>query len=161
MCSRLFQQHFAADRHHAGHLRQEGQGQEGQSQEGQNQEGQTDERDEKAAASRFSSTFSCLKSWPRKRIYFILFDSRKHWQTQYCTLADCLHDTFQTKYTLPYFVHYLPSILYPLSSTLEGAARYAGLLLAPVEGFGRGRFFCPSGKQKRAFYTILLIFGDQ
>ena len=37
---------------------------------------------------------------------------------------------------------------------LEGTARYAGLLLAPAEGFGRARgFFCPSGK-KRAFDAI-------
>ena len=33
---------------------------------------------------------------------------------------------------------------------LEGAARYAGLLLAPAEGFG----LRPKGK-KRAFYSIL------
>ena len=53
---------------------------------------------------------------------------------------------------------------------LEGAARYAGLLLAPAEGFGlRPRpsadsFFCPSGK-KNLFMSvlaqILVIFGDQ
>ena len=30
---------------------------------------------------------------------------------------------------------------------LEGAARYAGLLLAPAEGFAQGQgFFCPLGK---------------
>ena len=34
---------------------------------------------------------------------------------------------------------------------LEDTARYAGLLLTPAEGFGRG-FFCPLGK-KRAFYA--------
>ena len=39
---------------------------------------------------------------------------------------------------------------------LEDTARYAGLLLAPVEGFGRG-FFCPSGK-KRAYYAVLAHF---
>ena len=43
---------------------------------------------------------------------------------------------------------------------LEGAARYAGLLLAPAEGFGRGLFFV----LQAAFYTILaqilVIFGD-
>ena len=52
---------------------------------------------------------------------------------------------------------------------LEGAARYAGLLLAPAEGFGlRPRpsadsFFCPSGK-KNLFMSILaqilVIFGE-
>ena len=35
-------------------------------------------------------------------------------------------------------------------------ARYAGLLLAPAEGFGRG-IFCPSGK-KRAFYALMAHF---
>ena len=53
---------------------------------------------------------------------------------------------------------------------LEGAARYAGLLLAPAEGFGlrprpsANSFFCPSGK-KNLFMSvlaqILIIFGDQ
>ena len=38
---------------------------------------------------------------------------------------------------------------------LEDTARYAGLLIAPAEGFGRGRgFFCLSG-QKRAYYAVL------
>ena len=36
---------------------------------------------------------------------------------------------------------------------LEDAAHYAGLLLAPAEGFGRG-FLGPLGK-KRTFYAIL------
>ena len=39
---------------------------------------------------------------------------------------------------------------------LEDTARYAGLLLTPAEGFGRG-FSCPSGK-KRAFYAVLAHF---
>ena len=43
-----------------------------------------------------------------------------------------------------------------LLGTLEDTARYAGLLLAPAEGFGRG-FFYPSGK-KRAFYAVLAHF---
>ena len=44
---------------------------------------------------------------------------------------------------------------------LEGAARYEGLLLAPVEGFGLWpRLFLPFG-QKIAFYTFLVIFVDQ
>ena len=35
----------------------------------------------------------------------------------------------------------------PPIATLEGTARYAGLLLAPEEGFGlRPRLFLPSGK---------------
>ena len=36
---------------------------------------------------------------------------------------------------------------------LEDTARYAGFLLAPAEGFGRG-FFCTSGK-KIAYYAVL------
>ena len=41
---------------------------------------------------------------------------------------------------------------------LEGTARYAGLLLATAEGFGRGQgFFCPSGK-KRAFNAVCVYF---
>ena len=41
-------------------------------------------------------------------------------------------------------------------TTLEGTARYARLLLAPVEGFDRG-FFVPSGK-KMAFKYIWAYF---
>ena len=40
--------------------------------------------------------------------------------------------------------------------TLEDTARYAGRLLAPAEGLGRG-FFSPSGK-KRAYYAVLAHF---
>ena len=49
---------------------------------------------------------------------------------------------------------------------LEDTARYAGLLLAPAEGFGlRSRPFLPFG-QKTGFFIsvlaqILVIFGDQ
>ena len=47
---------------------------------------------------------------------------------------------------------------------LEGAARYAGLLLAPAEGFGRG-LFLPFWQKKYLFMSvlaqILVIFGDQ
>ena len=40
---------------------------------------------------------------------------------------------------------------------LEDMTRYAGLLLAPVEGFGlRTRAFLPG--KKRAFYTVLAQF---
>ena len=40
----------------------------------------------------------------------------------------------------------------------EDTARYAGLLLASAEGFGRGRgFFCPSGK-KKGFCALLANF---
>ena len=38
----------------------------------------------------------------------------------------------------------------------EDTARYAGLLLAPAEGFVWG-FFCPSGK-KRACYAVMAQF---
>ena len=40
-----------------------------------------------------------------------------------------------------------------LECKLEDNARYAGLLLAPAEGFGRG-IFCPLGK-KIAYYAVL------
>ena len=42
---------------------------------------------------------------------------------------------------------------------LEGAARYAGLLLAPAESFDRG-LFLPFGFFLYYFY-ILVIVGDQ
>ena len=49
----------------------------------------------------------------------------------------------------------------PLLSKLEDTARYAGLLLAPAQGFGRGRgFFCPSGKKKSFFMMFWPIFGN-
>ena len=42
---------------------------------------------------------------------------------------------------------------------LEDTARYAGLLLAPAEGFGlRPRFFLPFGK-KRAYYAVWAHLG--
>ena len=41
--------------------------------------------------------------------------------------------------------------------TLEDTARYASLLLAPTEGFGRG-FFCPPGKKERAYNAVLANF---
>ena len=49
---------------------------------------------------------------------------------------------------------------------LEGAARYAGLLLAPAEGFGLGpRPFFALRAKKYLFMSvlakILVIFGDQ
>ena len=40
--------------------------------------------------------------------------------------------------------------------TLEDPARYMGILLAPVEGIGRG-FFGPSVK-KRAYYAVMALF---
>ena len=47
-----------------------------------------------------------------------------------------------------------------LKRELEDTARYAGLLLAPAEGFGLWpRLFCPSGK-KRAYYAALAHFGN-
>ena len=45
-----------------------------------------------------------------------------------------------------------------VSMQLEGTARYAGLLLAPAEGYGlRPRFFLPFG-QKGAFYAVFAYF---
>ena len=42
---------------------------------------------------------------------------------------------------------------------LEDVARYAGLLLAPAEGFGlRPRLFLPFGQKKRAYYAVLAHF---
>ena len=48
---------------------------------------------------------------------------------------------------------------YPLLLVLlEDTARCASLLLAPAEGFGRGRgLFCPSGK-KRAYHAVFAHF---
>ena len=38
----------------------------------------------------------------------------------------------------------------------EGSVRYAGLLLAPAEGFGQGRgLLCPLGK-KKSFYICFV-----
>ena len=45
-----------------------------------------------------------------------------------------------------------------ISRILEGTARHAGLLLAPVEGLAYGLIlFCISGK-KRAFYAVFAYF---
>ena len=51
-------------------------------------------------------------------------------------------------------IHFPITIM--LLQKLEDTARYAGLLLAPAEGFGRA-FFWPSGK-KRAYYAVLAHF---
>ena len=51
----------------------------------------------------------------------------------------------------------------PLIRKLEDTARYAGLLLTLVEGFGRG-FFCPAGQKKSflfCFGPFKAIFGVQ
>ena len=42
-------------------------------------------------------------------------------------------------------------------SVLEDTARYAVLLLAPVEGFNRG-FFCPWGKKRELNHVVLAHF---
>ena len=43
---------------------------------------------------------------------------------------------------------------------LEGTARYAGLLLAPAEGFDlRPRLFLPFGPKKELFMLFVLILG--
>ena len=43
--------------------------------------------------------------------------------------------------------------------TLEGATRYAGLLLAPAEGFGlRPRAFLPFGQTKSLFHAVFAYF---
>ena len=44
-------------------------------------------------------------------------------------------------------------------SVLEDTARYAVLLLAPVEGFNQG-FFCPWGKKKSLIMLFWPIFGN-
>ena len=59
-----------------------------------------------------------------------------------CLIRETLRLKMHTKY------EFLP--------LLEITASYAGLLLVPAEGFGRG-FFCPSGK-KRAYYAVLAHF---
>ena len=48
-----------------------------------------------------------------------------------------------------------------LLQILEGAARYAGLLLAPAEGFGLGPrpFFLPFGQKNKFLCLFLVIFG--
>ena len=45
----------------------------------------------------------------------------------------------------------------PNNTLLEDTACYAGLLLAPAEGFGREVFFCPEGK-KRVNYSVSADF---
>ena len=55
------------------------------------------------------------------------------------------------------FLKYGKSFKFPYYKKLEGRARYAGLILAPAEGFGRG-FFGPSGK-KELFTLFVPILG--
>ena len=42
---------------------------------------------------------------------------------------------------------------------LECTARNAGLLLAPAEGFGRGRGFFALWAKKRAFHAVCAFLG--
>ena len=69
------------------------------------------------------------------------------------TLTSLVSDSLLTIITTIYF-NYI----------LEDTARYAGLLLAPAEGFGlQPRLFLPFG-QKRAYYAVLAhlaFFGVQ
>ena len=59
-----------------------------------------------------------------------------------------------SKYSKKYIAKQIPN-----SKLLEGTARYAGLLLAPAEGFGHcPRFFCPWGN-RRAFNAVCAYFG--
>ena len=46
----------------------------------------------------------------------------------------------------------------PNNTLLEDTARYAGLLLAPAEGFGR-EFFLPLGQKKEFIMLFWLILG--
>ena len=55
------------------------------------------------------------------------------------------------------FLKYGKSFKFPYYKKLEGRARYAGLILAPAEGFGQG-FFGPSGK-KELFTLFVPILG--
>ena len=64
------------------------------------------------------------------------------------------------------FSHCLIAESFQVCLKLEGAARYAGLLLAPAEGFGlRQRPFFALRAKKDLFMSvlaiILVIFGDQ
>ena len=64
-------------------------------------------------------------------------------------------DVFLGKFLWGYFetFKFKMSLLY----ALEGTARYAGLLLAPAEGFGlRPRLFF--GKKKEGFYAVFAYF---
>ena len=49
--------------------------------------------------------------------------------------------------------------MWPNKPKLEDTARYAGLLLAPAEGFGRG-FFLPFGQKKIFLCCFCPFFGD-
>ena len=57
------------------------------------------------------------------------------------------------------------NIFFSLLKSLADTARYAGLLLAPAEGFGlRPRLILPLGQKKSllcCFDPFLAIFGDQ
>ena len=68
--------------------------------------------------------------------------------------ASLNHMSFSTHISI---VEYDQSSL-PSFSQLDGAARYAGLLLAPVVGFClRPRLFLPFG-QKTGFYAVFTFF---
>ena len=74
----------------------------------------------------------------------------------------CILTVSKVKHACVYVFAFLPlehvtspkswmSLFFLPSYVLEGAACYAGLLLAPAEGFGRG-LFLPFG-QKKVFYV--------
>ena len=57
-------------------------------------------------------------------------------------------------------VQLISEVIWPrFKQALEDMARYAGLLLAPPEGFGR--VFFPLRAKKRAFYAVLAHFWQR
>ena len=94
----------------------------------------------------------CLVSDPAlKHCYNLVF--QKTFETQRC---------FKT---VKFYKLILPSGGVSMRRVLEGTARYAGLLLAPAEGFGlRPRLFLPFGQKMSllcCFGPFLAIFGVQ
>ena len=60
----------------------------------------------------------------------------------------------------PHFSQHLDwtNLHFVFSILLEGTAHYAGLLLAPAEGFGRGQGYFALWKKKRSLHTFLAYF---
>ena len=83
---------------------------------------------------------------------------------QYCNLSngDLLPVTHVVACLYPWPC--LQTCLTPTDTTklvlriLQDTARYAGLLLAPVEGFGQG-LFLPFGQKKELLMLFVLILG--
>ena len=88
--------------------------------------------------------------------------NEKYYIASYCTTPNfystALHFPYLDQTVLPWFTSLFNTFLY--HTLLEDTARYAGLLLAPAEGFGlQPKLFLPFGQKNCFLYIYFTPFG--